>query len=124
MANNHHDGGVMWANGAQLRAARVLLQVRQRALAEQLAVSVNSLQRAEADHPGSRRTQRQVQQWLTHEGIVFGVDGSIRHVAAAAPQAHSTPAAEPVTADVVERRGSLVRINGVWWPASRETAAP
>jgi transcriptional regulator with XRE-family HTH domain len=108
----------MWAKGAQLRAARVLLQVRQRDLAEQLAVSVNSLQRAEADHPGSVRTKRQLQQWLTQEGIVFGADGSIRQAPAPAP-ATPEPAAEPATADVIERRGGLVRTNGVWWPASR-----
>jgi transcriptional regulator with XRE-family HTH domain len=118
MANNQHGGGAMWAKGAQLRAARVLLQVRQRDLAEQLAVSVNSLQRAEADHPGSRRTQRQLQQWLTHEGIEFGADGGIRHVPAAPPSTPK-PAAEPATADGIERRGGLARVNGVWWPAPR-----
>jgi hypothetical protein len=97
----------------------VLLQVRQRALAEQLAVSVNSLQRAEADHPGSRRTQRQLQQWLMQTGIEFGADGSIRQAPAAPLQAPPAPLAEPATADVIERRGGLVRTNGVWWPASR-----
>jgi transcriptional regulator with XRE-family HTH domain len=118
MANNQHVGGAMWAKGAQLRAARVLLQVRQRALAEQLAVSVNSLQRAEADHPGSRRTQRQLQQWLAHEGIEFSADGGIRHVPAAPPPAPE-PAPEPAAAEVIERRGGLVRRNGMWWPAPR-----
>jgi hypothetical protein len=82
------------ATGVQLRAARVLLQRKQRELAEQLAISVNSVQRAEAEHPGSRRTQRQLQEWLAREGIVFGVDGSIRRAAAA------------------------VQSNGAWRPAS------
>jgi hypothetical protein len=103
------------ATGVQLRAARVLLQRKQRELADELAISVHSLQRAEADHRGSRRTQRQLQQWLAHEGIVFRADGIWCSPAPSTPK----PVAEPATADVIERRGGLARVNGVWWPASR-----
>jgi hypothetical protein len=105
------------ATGVQLRAARVLLQRKQRELADELAISVHSLQRAEADHRGSRRTQRQLQHWLAHEGIVFRVDGI--WCSPTAPTPAPVPATEPAAADVIERRGSLVRTNGVWWPASR-----
>jgi transcriptional regulator with XRE-family HTH domain len=105
------------ATGAQLRAARALLRIKQRDLATQLGVSVLTVQRAEDDYPGSVRTKRQLQQWLMQAGIVFGVDG-IRHVTAAPPPTPK-PVAEPAAADVIERRGGLVRTNGVWWPAPR-----
>jgi transcriptional regulator with XRE-family HTH domain len=109
----------VWATGAQLRAARALLRIKQRDLATQLGVSVLTVQRAEDDYPGSVRTKRQLQQWLVQAGIMFGADGSIRHVTAAPPPTPK-PAAETAVADVVERRGSLVRVNGgAWWPASR-----
>jgi transcriptional regulator with XRE-family HTH domain len=107
----------VWATGAQLRAARALLRIKQRDLATQLGVSVLTVQRAEDDYPGSVRTKRQLQQWLTQEGIVFGVDG-IRHVPAAASPAPE-PVAGPAADAVTERRGGLARVNGVWWPASR-----
>jgi transcriptional regulator with XRE-family HTH domain len=109
----------VWATGAQLRAARALLRIKQRDLATQLGVSVLTVQRAEDDYPGSVRTKRQLQQWLAHEGIEFGADGSIRQAPAAPPQAPPAPLAAPAVADVIERRGGLVRRNGMWWPAPR-----
>jgi hypothetical protein len=74
------------ATPEQLRAGRALLRARQRHLAARLGISEHSVLRAENGHRGSGRTQRQLQMLLAHEGIVFGVDGTVRRAVAAAAE--------------------------------------
>lgn len=121
------------ATGAQLRAARALLRIKQRDLAAQLGVSVLTVQRAEDDYPGSVRTKRQLQAALIAQGIEFSADGGIRPTVAAFTRATETSVAElvsapahtaaPERAPVIERRGGLIRVDGVSWPASMEAQA-
>jgi transcriptional regulator with XRE-family HTH domain len=69
--------------GDQLRAARVLLDCTQRQVALALKVSVDTLQRAERDRPGSVRTKAQLFGLFIRNGIRFAANGSVRRVDAA-----------------------------------------
>jgi transcriptional regulator with XRE-family HTH domain len=55
----------------QLKAARTLLRASQRQVAERIGVSIDTIQRAEADRVGSARTKRQLVGMLQRNGIVF-----------------------------------------------------
>jgi hypothetical protein len=64
--------------GPQLRAARALLGVTQKAVARRLAVDPMTIWRCECDRPGTESTRRQLTGMLKRNRIVFGSDGSVR----------------------------------------------
>jgi hypothetical protein len=64
--------------GAQLRAARAMLNVSQAQVARRLAVHRDTIWRCECDRPGTERTRRQLVGTLKRNRIVFGPDGSVR----------------------------------------------
>jgi transcriptional regulator with XRE-family HTH domain len=64
--------------GPQLKAARSLLGFSQQQVAKAIGISVDTIWRAERDHPGAQRTKLQLVGLLRRNGIVFATDGSIR----------------------------------------------
>jgi transcriptional regulator with XRE-family HTH domain len=73
-------------SGAQLKAARTLLGITQKQVADLLSLSVDTIWRVERDRPGSARTKQQLQGLLVRNGARFADDGSVRRdQTAAAP---------------------------------------
>jgi DNA-binding XRE family transcriptional regulator len=63
--------------GAQLRAARAMLNVSQAQVARRLAVHRGTIWRCECDGPGTERTRKQLAGMLRRNGVIFGPGGTV-----------------------------------------------
>jgi hypothetical protein len=99
---------------AQLRAARALVGTSLHSVARALHLSGDTIWRAEIAR-GTERTKAQLAEYWQRQGVEFAPGGWVRRreggVAIEPPPGPEAVASPPA---VEERRGSLVRVEGVW----------